>query len=211
MSAPVGYAVPARRHQVEQAIDRSRFVCTVDRAPTAEEAQRLVRDVAARYADATHNCWAYVAGPPGSTNQVGMSDAGEPHGTAGRPMLTVLLHGGVGEIAAVVTRYYGGVKLGTGGLVRAYGGLVQLALESLPRAQRVDYASVTVRIGYAAETVVRQLLASLGAEVDDAAYDARVRYRARVPRARLGALRAAVADATRGDGVVEPDADDAPG
>src|SRR6185437_606076 len=106
----------------------------IARVSTPDEAQLLVRELDVEFSDATHNCWAYVAGPPGSTSRVGMSDAGEPHGTAGRPMLTVLLHSGVGEIAAVVTRYYGGTKLGTGGLVKAYGGSVQLALESLPLA-----------------------------------------------------------------------------
>ena len=99
------------------------------------------------FPDATHNCWAYVAGPPASTGRVGMSDAGEPHGTAGRPMLTVLLHSGVGEIAAVVTRYYGGIKLGTGGLVKAYGGAVLAALEALPRVERIDYVDAALSIG----------------------------------------------------------------
>jgi len=134
------YPVPAADHRVEQTIERSRFVCTVRRVDSPGAAQSFIREMSAEFADASHNCWAYVAGPPGSTNVIGMSDAGEPHGTAGRPMLTVLLHSGVGEIAAVVTRYFGGTKLGTGGLVKAYGGIVQLALESLPLAERVDYA-----------------------------------------------------------------------
>ena len=86
------YPVPARRHRVEQTIDRSRFLCTVERTPTVEAAQAFIRAMNAEFPDATHNCWAYVAGAPGSTSRIGMSDAGEPHGTAGRPMLTVLLH-----------------------------------------------------------------------------------------------------------------------
>ncbi|NCW45442.1 MAG: YigZ family protein, partial [Gemmatimonadaceae bacterium] len=110
------YQVPRERHRVEQVIDRSRFICTVERVQSVEEAQAFVRAMNAEFADATHNCWAYVVGAPGSTDRIGMSDDGEPHGTAGRPMLTVLQHCGVGEIAAVVTRYYGGTKLGTGGL-----------------------------------------------------------------------------------------------
>ncbi len=118
------YAIPAARHDVEQVIDRSRFLCTVAPTSTVEDAQAFVRDIAHEYPDATHHCWAYVIGAPGSSDRIGLSDDGEPHGTAGRPMLTVLQHCGMGDIAAVVSRYYGGVKLGTGGLVKAYGGAV---------------------------------------------------------------------------------------
>src|SRR5690606_7146777 len=103
----------------------------------------------AEYPDATHNCWAFVAGPPGDTASIGMSDAGEPHGTAGRPMLDVLLHSDVGEVVAVVTRYFGGTKLGTGGLVRAYGGAVQHALAELPTTLHVERTRLAFTTGYA--------------------------------------------------------------
>src|SRR5690606_17190774 len=127
-----GYPIPAATHRTEQTIQRSRFIATLAHAPTVDAARARIDDVRAGFPDATHNCWAFLAGPPGSTAHVGFSDAGEPHGTAGRPMLDVLLHSGIGEVAAVVTRYYGGVKLGKGGLVRAYGGAVQHALATLP-------------------------------------------------------------------------------
>ena len=192
------YPVPAGRHRAEQTIERSRFICTLAPVTTPEEAQAFIRELNAEFPDATHNCWAYVAGPPGSTGRIGMSDAGEPHGTAGRPMLTVLLHSVVGDVAAVVTRYYGGVKLGTGGLVKAYGGAVQLALETMPRAERVDWAELRVAVGYPSVTAVQQLLPAHEAEVLAEEYGADVRYRLRVPRPGLPALRAALLDATRG-------------
>ncbi|HEY4218628.1 MAG TPA: YigZ family protein [Gemmatimonadaceae bacterium] len=198
------YSIPAARHRVEQMIDRSRFICTIDRVSTPDDAQRLLRELNAEFADATHNCWAYVAGPPGSTSRVGMSDAGEPHGTAGRPMLTVLLHSGVGDIAAIVTRYYGGTKLGTGGLVKAYGGTVQLALETLPLAERVEYVDLTITVGYAAVTVVQQMLTAYDIELVSQEYETVVRYRLRVPRPNVPAFRAALADATRGEAAVIP-------
>jgi uncharacterized YigZ family protein len=200
MSDVAPYAVPAGDHRVEQTIERSRFICTLRRVDSSGAAQAFIREMSAEFADTTHNCWAYVAGPPGSTNVIGMSDAGEPHGTAGRPMLMVLLHSGVGEIAAVVARYFGGTKLGTGGLVKAYGGIVQLALESLPLAERVDYTEVRLSIGYPNISVVQQAIAALGGEVMEQEYGVDVRYRLRVPSANAEALRAAVADATRGDG-----------
>jgi uncharacterized YigZ family protein len=196
------YPVPADVHRVEQSIERSRFVCTVARVQTPAEAQALIRAIDAEFDDATHNCWAYVAGPPGSTSHVGMSDDGEPHGTAGRPMLTVLLHSGVGEIAAVVTRYYGGIKLGTGGLARAYSSSVQLAIETMPRAERVDWVELTIEIGYPSVSAVQQLLPRHEAQLLAEEYGAGVRLRFRVPQPRLGSLRAALLDATRGQGVV---------
>jgi putative IMPACT (imprinted ancient) family translation regulator len=118
-------------------------------------------------------------------------------------MLTVLLHSGVGEIAAVVTRYYGGTKLGTGGLVKAYGGLVQLALESLPVVERVDYVDVVATFGYPAVSAVHQLLPVFETRIVAQDYDVGVRYRLKVPRHNLAAFRAAMADATRGEAIVE--------
>lgn len=203
MADTARYPVPASRHRVEQAIERSRFICTVQRIASPEEAHAFLKEMNTEFPDATHNCWAFVAGPPGSTSRVGMSDAGEPHGTAGRPMLTVLLHSGVGEIAAIVTRYYGGTKLGTGGLVKAYGGTVQLALETMPRTERVDFVEATVSLGYASVTMFQQSLASFEAEVLEQEYGVDVRYRVRMPRPKLDDFRQSMADATRGEAVVE--------
>jgi uncharacterized YigZ family protein len=199
MSDAQRYSVPATRHRVEQSIERSRFICTVQRCDSATSAQGFLREMNSEFADANHNCWAYVAGPPGSTNAIGMSDDGEPHGTAGRPMLTVLLHGGVGEIVAVVTRYFGGIKLGTGGLVKAYGGTVQLALETLPIVERIEYAAVRISTGYASITVIQQLIATFEAKPIREEYGVDVQYELRVPRGNVDRLRAAVADATSGD------------
>ena len=99
------YPIPAGEHRAQQEISRSRFIATIAPAATVEDAQAFIARMRAEFPDATHNCWAFVVGPPGSTGRVGMSDDGEPHGTAGRPMLTVLLHSGVGAGAAVGTRY----------------------------------------------------------------------------------------------------------
>jgi uncharacterized YigZ family protein len=198
MPDPTRYPVPAERHRTEVTIERSRFVCTIVRAATPEEAQGFVREMNAEFPDATHNCWAYVIGAPGSTGRIGMSDDGEPHGTAGRPMLTVLLHSGVGDVAAVVTRYYGGVKLGTGGLVKAYGGAVQQAMATLPRTERIELVELVVTIGYASIDTVRQLLPQHEAEILNEEYGESVIYRLRLPDSQESALRDALMDATRG-------------
>ncbi len=196
------YAVPAGPHRVEQTIQRSRFIATIEPAQTVEDAAAFVRRIAAEFADATHNCWAYLVGRPGSTDRVGMSDAGEPHGTAGRPMLNVLAHSRLGDVACVVTRYYGGTKLGTGGLVRAYGGTVQLALESLALAERVALVDVDAIVDYAHVSALKSLLAESEAETIDEHYAADVRFRLRLPASNVERLRRLLGDATRGKGTL---------
>jgi uncharacterized YigZ family protein len=199
MSAPDRYPIPAERHRAEQSIERSRFICTIQRVSEPDDAQAFVREMNAEFADATHNCWAFIAGPPGSTNRIGMSDDGEPHGTAGRPMLTVLTHSGVGDIAAVVTRYYGGTKLGTGGLVKAYGGAVQHALLTLPRTERIERVDTELTIAYPHISAVQQVLVAHEAEILKQQFGTDVVFNIRMPSTNLEPLRAALADATRGE------------
>lgn len=192
------YPIPAGRHRAELVIERSRFIATIAPAASPDDASAFVREVSAEFADATHNCWAFVAGPPGSTGYVGMSDDGEPHGTAGRPMLTTLLHSGVGDVAAVVTRYYGGVKLGTGGLARAYAGAVNHALDSLPRGERVSWAQLEVLVDYGVVGGIQQLLPGFEATALEQEFTDTVRYLLRVPEAQEAALRAALMELTNG-------------
>ncbi len=165
-----------------------------------EEARAFVRRISAEFPDATHNCWAFAAGAPGSTTQIGMSDDGEPQGTAGRPILTALLHSKVGEIGAVVTRYYGGVKLGKGGLGRAYAGGVRLALESLPLARRIDRVRAILTFDYPAVDPVLQLLDRMEVLRTEENFGARIRIDARVPEDRLDALRREFDEITSGVG-----------
>lgn len=202
-SAP-RYAIPATVHRTEQVIDRSRFICTIVPADSVDAAQTTIREIARTYPDATHNCWAYVVGPPGSTDRIGLSDDGEPHGTAGRPMLTVLQHCGLGDIAAVVTRYYGGVKLGTGGLVKAYSGAVQQALTTVPRATRVTRVVLAISVGYAVISAVKQQLPVFEADVITEEFGVLARFVVRCPEEQAEGLRRAVMDVSRGQAVFEP-------
>lgn len=202
MSGAARYPIPARVHPVEEAVQRSRFITVLAHAPDAAAAHAFVERLRDAYPDATHHCWAFVAGPPGSTTHVGMSDDGEPHGTAGRPMLTTLLHSGVGEVVAVCVRYYGGVKLGTGGLGRAYAGGVKLALASLPTEERVERVPVQVHVGYAHVDALRRVFDELDVLVTDEVYGAEVRYGCAVPAPVLERFEQAVGDLTRGEGRV---------
>jgi uncharacterized YigZ family protein len=198
------YRIPARIHRVEDSVRRSRFVTTLAHAPDAEAAHAFVARVRQEHPDATHHCWAFVAGPPGTTRSVGMSDAGEPAGTAGRPMLTVLLHADVGEVVAVSSRWFGGTKLGTGGLARAYADGVKHALQDLPTEEKVRRVPVEVVVGYAAVDAVQRLLEALDAVTEEESYGGDVRYRVALPESCVGELEEGVARITAGEGRVLP-------
>ena len=201
---PRRYLIPAAIHQVEEEIKRSRFITTLGHAPTADAARAFIASVAAAHPTANHNCWAYVAGPPGSTAQIGLSDDGEPHGTAGRPMLTVLLHSGIGEICAVVTRYFGGTLLGKGGLVKAYSGGVQLGLASLPVIELVPKTTLDILIDYATITLFKRLLPDYEAEILREEYALDAAYRIQLPETQAPAFCAAVTALTNGQALIEP-------
>lgn len=202
------YSIPAATHRVEDEIKRSRFITTVAHAPTVESARTFIGAVSQEFTDATHNCWAYVVGPPGSTSQIGMSDDGEPHGTAGRPMLNVLLHSGVGDIAAVVTRYFGGTLLGTGGLVKAYSGGVQLALSTLPVVELVPSAELTVVVDYASITLLQRVLPEYEAKVLEQEFAVDATYRIKLPLEQVAPFSARLTELTSGQALVEVTAHD---
>jgi uncharacterized YigZ family protein len=203
MNQPQRYTIPAQQHRTEEEIKRSRFITTLGHTPSVEAAREFISLVHQEFADANHNCWAYVAGPPGSSAYVGMSDDGEPHGTAGRPMLTVLLHSDVGEITAVVTRYFGGTLLGKGGLVRAYSGGVKSALESLPVIERIPLATALVMVDYAMLTPMHNMLADYEAEIIGEDFAVDVTLRIRLPEERYRDFENAIVNLTNANAVVE--------
>jgi uncharacterized YigZ family protein len=199
------YLVPAATHRVVEEARRSRFITTLARASGVPEAQAFIGTIREEFPDATHHCWAYLIGPPGTTAQIGMSDDGEPHGTAGRPMLNALVHADVGDVVAVVTRYYGGTNLGTGGLVRAYGGGVVHALETLPRSERIEFVRLAVSVDYAKVTPLEQLFPAFEVQVDERRFDADVTFDLRLPDTQAPAFRAAVRDLSRGQARFVPE------
>ncbi len=198
-SSSAGFLVPSTVHRVEETITRSRFITTLDRAPSAEAAHQFLAQIRAEFPDATHNCWAFIAGPPGSSSSVGMSDDGEPHGTAGRPMLHTLTHSSVGEVVAVCTRYYGGTKLGTGGLARAYSGGVALALETLPTTTKVNRVPVVVVVPYTAVDSFERLQERFDFTISGRSYDTEAHYHCAVPSSRLAEFEEVLKELTRGE------------
>jgi len=199
------YPIPAHRHRVEEEIKRSRFLTTVEPVTCPAEARAFIDEMRREFPDATHNCWAYLTGPPGTSTHVGMSDDGEPHGTAGRPMLNVLSHAGVGDIAVVVTRYYGGTKLGKGGLVRAYGGGVRLALDALPLREKVSYRSARLVLAYTHINRLRLMMEARGILVNQEDFASDVSYDLSIPEEHWQAFSTEVSDLTAGDMLLEKD------
>lgn len=160
-----GYPVPAGETEVELRFKNSRFIGSAGRAETVEEAKAFIGKIRQRYPDASHHVYAFAVGY-GATVTHGMSDAGEPSGTAGRPALAVVQGAGLGDLVVVVTRYFGGTKLGTGGLVRAYTGTAQAVLAETPREEKVDLVFFRVKLAYDQHALCRKLIEEQGASVE---------------------------------------------
>jgi uncharacterized YigZ family protein len=175
----------------------SRFVATAAPALTVDEAHSFIRRVRDEFADASHNVSAYLVGH-GSSVVAHATDDGEPSGTAGRPALAVLRGSGLGDIVVVVTRYFGGTKLGTGGLVRAYGDAVRAVLDALPRARRVPTLVARFRVPYGLYERARLLVADWQGEVEEETFAVAVQVTARFPEARYEGFEAALGELSAG-------------
>lgn len=167
------YTTVEKATEARTEVRRSLFIVSVSPAATAEEADAFVASVRARYPDATHNCYAYIAGAKNPS--VRFSDDGEPGGTAGQPMLEVLKKRGLTAVAVVVTRYFGGIKLGAGGLVSAYTDSVATGIDAAGTVTMTERSLVEVRAGYQEFSRADSALIRLGAERMSADYGEDVR------------------------------------
>lgn len=152
------YLIPMTPVTFEQEIKRSRFITQLVPTPGIASAKAFIQHVKDKHSGARHHCWGFVAGAPSDPMQLGFSDDGEPNGTAGKPILAQLQGSKIGEITAVVTRYSGGIKLGTGGLVRAYGGGVKHALALLTTKERVAKQTIAIDYEYALQGFIDSLI-----------------------------------------------------
>ncbi|WP_077531730.1 YigZ family protein [Vreelandella utahensis] len=177
------WPVPAGEAEVETQVRKSRFIARAAPAASREEALAVVERARQDHPEARHHCWAYVIGAPGRATSAAMNDDGEPSGTAGRPILNVIEHKGIGDVAVVVIRYFGGVKLGAGGLVRAYAGAAEAVLSSLALDQREPRVSLQLEAGFADEQPLRLELERLGGELESIEYGQGVSVRVSVPAA----------------------------
>ncbi|WP_374772969.1 YigZ family protein [Streptomyces sp. NBC_01310] len=194
------YVTVAREGVHESEINRSRFLCSLAPAATEQEAQEFVARIRKEHPTATHNCFAYVIGADASVQKA--SDDGEPGGTAGVPMLQMLMRRDIRYAVAVVTRYYGGVKLGAGGLIRAYGGVVGEALDELGTVTRRRYRLATVTVDHQRAGKTQNDLRATGRIVVDLRYGSAVEIEVALPEAELPAFEAWLADSTAGSAVL---------
>ena len=170
------YQVAADCLEVEFDVKKSRFITRAYPAADRAEAMAGLAQAKLDYPDARHHCWAYLIGNPHSPTTVAMSDDGEPSGTAGKPILNVLQHKHIGDVMLVVIRYFGGIKLGAGGLVRAYSAAAQQAMEALPVKTMVPMESVSLIGDYAFEQPLRHWLGVHEGHLDSVSYEAEVRF-----------------------------------
>ncbi|WP_071143272.1 YigZ family protein [Acidaminococcus timonensis] len=176
----MGKYVIAQPAVSELVVEKSRFICTLARVETEAEAQAFVKAMKKKYWDARHNCSAYIVGADNRVER--SSDDGEPGGTAGSPMLEVLRRKGLYNTAAVVTRYFGGIKLGAGGLTRTYGKSVAQTVEKAGLAERIPMGDYTFLwslddVGRVLNLLYQQDLFTVG----DVEYDNRARLHLIMP------------------------------
>ncbi|MCA2016457.1 YigZ family protein [Vibrio tritonius] len=170
------YLIPLAAVQFEEEIKKSTFITYLAHTPSIEDAKAFVDSIKQKHSDARHNCWGFVAGRPQDSMKWGFSDDGEPSGTAGKPILAQLAGSNVGEITAVVTRYYGGIQLGTGGLVKAYGGGVQQALKLLQTIEKKITIKLNLTLDYALVPLTQSIMAQFQAIEVEADYSEKVAF-----------------------------------
>jgi uncharacterized YigZ family protein len=181
----------AARHEL--VIKKSRFIACVEPVAGREEAQARVAQLKAEHPDAAHVCWALLAGGQSAAN-----DDGEPGGTAGRPMLDVLRHQDLQGVMASVVRYFGGVKLGAGGLVRAYTDAVAQALLTADKIPLIQQAQLVCSVPYALEGLVRREVELAQAQLQEVSHGSVVTLRFALPESQASALQARLSESGRG-------------
>jgi uncharacterized YigZ family protein len=195
--AEAAYFIPVRRARVEIRVVNSRFIANAAPAASVALARDFIAEIRAEMPDASHHVYAYVVGH-GATTTLGMSDDGEPSGTAGRPVLAVLRGSGLGDVTLVVTRYFGGTLLGTGGLVHAYGDAARSVLALLPRAEKIERRELLIGLPYPAYEQARRLLTAHSGSALAEEFAADVTMHVLLPATQVEAFVLGLSEATAG-------------
>lgn len=182
------YAVITQSNDVVVEVKKSKFIAHAAFANSRETAMATLSLRRSQYADARHHCWAYLLGNPNAPNSAAMSDDGEPSGTAGKPILNVLQHNEVGDIVIVVSRYFGGIKLGASGLVRAYSNAAVQVVDSLTTQRHVPQVNVAIRCDFKDEQFLRLWVSQHQGKVIDCQYNEQVNLHLRLSKQDLDSL-----------------------
>jgi uncharacterized YigZ family protein len=199
----VRYLVPAKQTRIEQVVINSRFIADIAPAFSVEEARQFIKKIQMEFPDASHHVPAFQIGH-GANIISHCSDAGEPSGTAGRPILTVLSGSGLGDVVLVVTRYFGGTKLGTGGLVRAYSAAAKEVLESVPRAMKIAGRKILVSIPYHYYDSVKNQILRLDGSIIEQVFLNDITITALIPADKLTELQRCLQEISNGVVKIDP-------
>jgi uncharacterized YigZ family protein len=191
------YSIPAKEARAEIIVINSRFIASAGPAFSVEQARSFISRIKSEFPDASHHVPVYLIGY-GTSVTAHCSDAGEPAGTAGRPALSVLQGAGIGDVVVVITRYFGGTKLGSGGLVRAYSDAVRKVLAILPRAERVPTHTVTMALAYPFFERLRLIINEHHGVILDQDFGTDVTISARFPVEHFQDFQKALGELTRG-------------
>lgn len=197
------YPIPKARTRVETRASNSRFIATIDMAPTMRAAQDFLREMRAEMPDATHHVYAFRIGYGASVSEA-LSDDGEPAGTSGPPTMAVLRGADIGDVALVITRYFGGTKLGTGGLVQAYTESAKAALAACERVQKIERIGLRVCVPYAVLERARRILVDNECLLDSEEFAADITLLFRAPADRLAEIDRVFTNLTAGAARPEP-------
>ena len=195
------YSTVRRQAQAEQIIEKSRFIAYVSPAETKEEADAFIASIRKKHKDATHNVPAMVLGDKLQVQWA--SDDGEPQGTSGAPMVQLLVNEGITNVVIVVTRYFGGIKLGTGGLVRAYTSSAKLGLEAAGICDVEEMCLLTYEIDYTYLAMLQNLAGSGFFTISDIKYTEVVEVTLCLHPEKLDEAMSAVSNLTVGRGVLK--------
>ena len=193
-----GYLIPAIEHRVETRVSNSTFIATIAPAFSIDQARNFIAQISDEFRDATHNVPVYIIGH-GTSKTTHSNDDGEPSGTAGRPALAVLEGSGLGDTALVITRYFGGTKLGTGGLVKAYSDAARQVIDSVPKAEKVQVHKLRLQIPYSFFEIISRIIKSSGGTILTQDFKAQVTLIATVPVNAYPAFEKRVTEATSGN------------
>ncbi len=192
-----GPLIPAGTARQEIKVVDSRFIASAGPAFSAEAARQFIAGIRSEYSDAAHNVAAFVVGHAPNTMEHA-NDDGEPPGTAGRPALAVLRGSGLGDIVVVVSRYFGGTKLGRGGLVRAYADAVREVLRILPRARKIATSDLRIEVPYSDYDHIRRLIGEFGGKLLQEEFATEVQVSLRLASSQLEAFQELLSEKTQG-------------
>ncbi|MBR9828296.1 MAG: YigZ family protein [Oceanospirillales bacterium] len=198
VSTPRAYQIPLAEAEAETEVKKSRFIASLCPVASEAEAKAFIEQQRKRFPGANHHCWAFISTEPDALTGFGSSDDGEPSGTAGRPMLAVLKGAEIGRACVVVTRFFGGTKLGTGGLVRAYSQAVRAVLEHTPLATREPQARYRLTYPYSLTAAVEALLNGFEVTLDDQQFSEQVQLELSLPLGQQPGFTAALTEQLHG-------------